>query len=171
MLEFKVSLTGRWTFASAALLTASRRIKSASDRALMQEAQHLRKQLVQGIRKQAPGGRPFAKLKSQTLKSRKQTGFSGTKALIRTGDFVNSIQVSKVGQEGVFVGILRSSMSRGGEMLVNIAKIHEFGAPRANIPPRPVFEPVFKAEKDNIRKRFVKNMARNLGGVFGTGAS
>ena len=53
--------------------------------------------------------------------------------------------------------------------MVNIAKIHEYGAPKANIPARPFMQPVFDAHKDKIRDRFIKNFAQNMGGVFGTG--
>lgn len=164
---FEVSLFGRWNFATLALVGAAGRIKRASDRAVMQEAQYLRKKIVQGMRTQAPGGVAFKPLEPQTIARRKRDGFTGSKALIRTGDMRNAIKVSKVGAQGVFVGILRSARGGGGESLVNLAAIHEFGAPRAKIPARPFMQPVFEAERATIQKRFVQNMARNLGGVFG----
>jgi phage gpG-like protein len=166
---FKVELFGQWNVATVALMTSANKIKTASNRALMQEAQYLRKQIVQGIRDQAPGGKAFKPLKQSTIERRRRAGFTGTKALIRTGDLRNSIAVKRAGTNGVFVGILRTATSRGGDILVNLAKIHEYGAPRANIPARPFFGPVFDAEKDKIQERFAKNMAKNLGGMFGTG--
>jgi phage gpG-like protein len=164
-----VKLFGPWNWAAFTLMTASRRIKTAADRALMQEAQFLRREIVVGITKQAPGGQPFVPLADATIQRRKRGGFGGTKALIVTGDLRNSIQVTKVGTNGVFVGILRTAQHRGGELVVNIAKIHEYGAPRAHIPARPFMQPVFDLHKDKIRDRFAKNFAQNLGGVFGTG--
>lgn len=166
---FRVSLFGRWNFATVALLTAGSRIKNAADRALMQEAQFLRREIVVGITSQSPGGKPFLPLAQSTIARRRRAGFGGTKALIVTGDLRNSVQVSKVGTNGVFVGILRTAQHSGGELVVNIAKIHEYGAPRAHIPARPFMAPVWEAHKDKIRERFFKNMAQNLGGVFGTG--
>jgi phage gpG-like protein len=152
----KIKLTGPWKRTSVALRTAESRLKKLSERLLLKEAQYLRKKIVQGIRKQAPGGKAFVPLKRTTIERRQRGGFGGTKALIVTGDMRNAIKVSKLNNGAVFVGILRSARSKGGSILVNIAAIHEYGAPKAKIPARPFMRPTFEAEKKAIQERFGK---------------
>jgi len=103
------------------------RLKGAVATAVRQEALLLRKQIVEGITNQAPGGTPIAPLAATTLAARKLAGFGGTKALLRRGDLRNSITVVVDGDEG-FVGVSRTARGRGGSSVANVAAIHEFGA-------------------------------------------
>ena len=54
-------------------------------------------------------------------------GAYSTKPLIQTGDLFNNIRAVIRGNEA-FIGILRTAKGRNGRLLVNIARIHEFGA-------------------------------------------
>lgn len=51
----------------------------------------------------------------------------GSKILIQSGALRNSITVVRRGRGQVFIGVLRSAMSRNGRKLYNIARIHEYG--------------------------------------------
>jgi len=123
----RVTKVGDWALARRLLDQASRRVPQAIDQAVLQEAQYFRTKIVEGIREQAPGGQPFAPPAPTTLAVRRFLGFKGTKALLVHGDLRNSITVVKEGA-GAFVGVLRTAKARGGEALVNVAAVHEFGS-------------------------------------------
>ncbi len=164
---FEVKLFGRWDFTTRALIIAPRSLKNAAEKSMLAEAERLRKLIVQGIINQAPGGKPFVPLKPETLARRRREGFMGTKALIRTGSMVRAIQVIKKGPFQVTVGIPSGKTGRGNVLLADLARIHEEGAPAANIPARPFMRPVFEAERKNIAKNVMKGVGKNLGGFFG----
>lgn len=104
------------------------KLSVAIQRALLAEGQYLRGQMVKGFTSQAPGGRRFAPLSPTTLTLRNGGGFSGSKALIRTGTLRGSITVVQERGGVVFVGVHRNSGGSNGRSLVNIAKVHEYGA-------------------------------------------
>lgn len=136
----KIGKTGQWVAAARTLGTGPARLRIAMDRATLQEAEFFRKKVVEGIVKQAPGGKAFKPLSETTLAIRRFTGFAGTKALIVRGDLRNSIKVTKKnGPLGVeaFVGVHRTERGSDGEKLVNIAAVHEFGAGPIVIPVTP----------------------------------
>jgi phage gpG-like protein len=123
----RVTKIGDWSLARRILSGASRRVKDAINKAVLQEAQFFRTKIVEGLRSGAPGGQAFQPLATTTLAIRRFRGFKGSKPLIVHGDLRNSIAVVKEG-DGVFVGVLRTAKSRGGQSLANIAAIHEFGS-------------------------------------------
>ena len=119
--------TGQWAEKTRLLAKAGLKTKLCLNRALKQEGEFLRKKVVQGIRKQAPGGEKFQKLSKNTRRARRFQNFKGSKALIRRGDLVGSIKtVVKAG--GVFIGILRTAKTKNGGELGNIAKLSEKGS-------------------------------------------
>ena len=75
-----VRKTGDWALARRLLAGGPMKLKSAMGTALRQEAQLLRKEIVQGITKQAPGGESFKPLSPLTLAAREMKGRGGTKA-------------------------------------------------------------------------------------------
>lgn len=203
-MNVRVTKVGQWPLARR-ILAGGRRVKDAIGKAVLQEAQFFRTKIVEGLREQAPGGKPFAPLAPTTLAIRRFRGFKGTKALMVRGDLRNSIAVVKH-QGGVFVGVLRTARSTGGQSLVNVAAVHEFGSrpivlkltPKVRrflyaafraagldspvsdrpgtgiavikVPARPFLRPVFEkyAEAEDVSRRFLERVARNLGGEFGT---
>ena len=58
------------------------RLKAAIAVALRQEAEALRREIVQGLTRQAPGGSPLEPPKETTLAARRLKGFGGSKSLI-----------------------------------------------------------------------------------------
>lgn len=131
-----ISRTGDWARARELLSNTSGRLKGAVERAMKQEAQALRNEVVSGLTAQAPGGEPIRPPAPLTLAVRQLEGFGGTKSLLVRGDLRNAISVIADGDE-VFIGVLRSAKSSTGESLADIAEIQEFGGPPVVIPITP----------------------------------
>lgn len=118
---------GGWHEAKRILRAGPQRFRRAVDRAVMQEAQLYKKEIVQGITTGKPGGKSMEPLAESTLATRRARGIRGTKPLIARGDLRRSITVVKGSFGGAFVGVLRSAKGRDGQSLVNVAKVHELG--------------------------------------------
>jgi hypothetical protein len=121
-----VRRTGDWALARRLLVGGAARLRGAIQSAVRQEAQVLRKGIVEGLTNQAPGGAPIAPLAKTTLAARALKKFGGTKALLRRGDLRNSV-TAVVEDFEAFVGILRKARGRGGKPLANVAELNEFG--------------------------------------------
>jgi len=131
-----VKRTGDWLRARQMLQAAPLRLKSATDRALRQEAEQLRSEVVEGITKQAPAGAAFSPLSHFTLAKRRLRKFSGSKALIRNADLRNAITATVRNSEA-FVGVPRKARGRDGAQLADVAKLNEFGSDPIVIPITP----------------------------------
>ncbi|TQF11674.1 hypothetical protein FJV41_32935 [Myxococcus llanfairpwllgwyngyllgogerychwyrndrobwllllantysiliogogogochensis] len=131
-----VSRTGDWARARQLLAAGSSRIEEAMQAALRQEAHALRKEVVQGLTQQAPGGEPLRPPSPLTLAARQLSGFSGTKALLVSGALRSSISVVVEGDEA-FIGVSRTAKSPDGESLVDVAQLQEYGGPPVVIPMTP----------------------------------
>jgi len=122
--------TGDWRKVRRMLAGAPARVKAATATALRQEAHLLRKEIVEGLTSQAPGGEPIRPLSPLTIATRQLKGRKGTKALIERGDLRNAIGVV-IDSDTAFVGVPRKARSRDGKSLYDVAQAHEFGsAPR-----------------------------------------
>jgi hypothetical protein len=131
-----VKRTGDWTLARELLQGAPARLKAATDRALRQEAEQLRSEVVEGITKQAPAGEAFSPLARLTLAKRRLRKFSGSKALMRNADLRNAV-VATVKNGEAFVGVPRKARGRDGAQLADVAKLNEFGSDPIVIPVTP----------------------------------
>ena len=131
-----VRKTGDWAMARRLLTGAPVKLKAAVGTAIRQEAQLLRKDIVQGITKQAPGGKPFKPLSPLTLAARKMKGRGGTKALMVRGDLRNAVAAIVKGDEA-FVGVPRKARGKDGKSVVDVAEVQEFGAGPIVIPMTP----------------------------------
>ncbi|WP_426747426.1 hypothetical protein VZQ01_08120 [Myxococcus faecalis] len=131
-----VSRTGDWARARQLLAAGSSRLEGALQTALRQEAHALRKEVVQGLTQQAPGGEPLRPPSPLTLAARQLAGFNGTKALLVSGALRNSISVVVEGDEA-FIGVSRTAKSPDGESLVDVAQLQEYGGPPVVIPMTP----------------------------------
>jgi len=131
-----IKRTGDWSLARAMLQAAPARLKMATDRALRQEAEQLRGEVVEGITKQAPAGEAFSPLARFTLAKRRLRKFSGSKALIRNADLRNAVTATVRNGEA-FVGVPRKAKGRDGAQLADVAKLNEFGSDPIIIPVTP----------------------------------
>jgi len=103
-----------------------------------------------GIRSQAPGGKPFVKLAESTIRRK-----GSSKALIDTGFLVNAI-TQRILADKAFVGLLRGTVNKDGEDLVNIGAVmdhHPNGAVIV-IPPRPFLHPVMEKYRDQVLENY-----------------
>jgi len=127
-----------------------KKVRGAVRRSVKVEAHLLRKVIVEGLRDQAPGGKPIRPLKPMTIALRslprmntatKRGGKirrrrAGTKALIRGGDMMRSVTVQGGSGEGLSytVGVHRGAKGRrGGKDMVDLARIHEYGTRRYTV--------------------------------------
>ena len=131
-----VTKTGDWALARRILSAGPVKLKAAIGTALRQEAQLLRKEIVQGITKQAPGGEAFKPLSPLTLAAREMKGRGGTKALMVRGDLRNAVAAIVQGDEA-FVGVPRKARGKDGKSVVDVAQVQEFGAGPIVIPMTP----------------------------------
>jgi len=84
------------------------------------------------------------------------------KILIATGTYFQSITTYIEGLIA-FVGVKRGvAREEDGTDVVNIAIVHELGAPNANIPARPLWKPTLEECKNEIIERFKKALIRLL---------
>lgn len=126
------------------------RLKAAVRQASTTAAIFLVREIVKGIRSQAPGGKAFAPLAQVTIDAK-----HSSKALIDTGLLINSITYRIMG-DAAMVGVLRSR-GRGGDDLVDIAAVMEYGATIRQpngatiiIPARPFLHPVMEQYREKI---------------------
>jgi phage gpG-like protein len=135
-----VQKVGDWDKARHLLNVAPKKLRAAADKGFRQEAQLLRRIIVQGITEQNPGGKKFEKLSPLTMATRRmrvdRKGKTRSKALMVRGDLRNSITVVQK-PKSAFIGVPRAARSRDGKQLVSVAAVHEFGSPPIVIPITP----------------------------------
>jgi len=131
-------------------------------RLLLREAHALRRDIIAGIRSQAPGGDRFKQLSPVTIAAK-----GSSKALIDRGDLIRSINVSEFeGGKIIFVGVNRNEQNQDGTMLEDIAVVHEFGTgPGAEvpIPARPYLRPSMREWRKVGPQRFAQALAKSMG--------
>lgn len=151
-----VSRFGDWDKAKALLTNGfDQRLALAVRQATIKNALLLVREIKRGIRDQAPGGKQFEPLAQVTIDRK-----GSSKALIDTGFLVNSI-TQKILSDGAFVGLLRTSVYKGGESVANIGAIMEYGAtvthPRGAvivIPPRPFLHPTMEKYRGQVIENY-----------------
>ena len=156
----------------SALTRYAKRTEKAISDTVGKLAHELRKDIVTGIKSQAPGGIQFKSLAASTVAAK-----GSSKALIDHGDLLRSVNVTRLGNLNYFVGVHRSVTAPDGQSMVNIAEIHEFGSKKVkNRPPaRPFLRPSYNAWRYGVEQRFAQMVARAIGvpmtGKMGTGFS
>lgn len=151
-----VTKTGDWALAGRLLHTMPHKLKTTVSVAFRQEAELLRKQIVQGLTTQAPGGKSFKDLSVLTQAARRLKGFKGTKALLHRGDLRGAISAIVRGEEA-FVGIPRKARDKNGHPVIDIAELNEFGSKPIVIPITPKM------------RRFLAVLFNEAGGADGGG--
>lgn len=162
MVRVDVNFTGMRKTLSA-LGQWNKKAERAVERSVHRSAQYLRRQIVQGIRSQAPGGKRFKPLKPETVARKKSS-----KALINHGDLIRSVNVTRVasGRQIVFfVGVHRNAVGKDGQSLANIAEIHEDGSKKVKDrpPARPFLQPSWDVWVRTAEQQFARDVAGELG--------
>mgnify|MGYP000849197244 CR=1 FL=1 len=151
-----VRRTGDWDKARAKInASIGPRLAVALKQATIRNALLLVREIQRGIRSQAPGGKPFAKLAQSTIDRK-----GSSKALIDTGFLVNAI-TQKIMADKAFVGLLRGTVNKDGEDMVNIGAVMEYGATIQHpngatiiIPARPFLHPVMEKHRMEILNNY-----------------
>lgn len=172
-MEFKVVTYGDWKQAIEFTEELASKFEKSIEPALMAEAHYFRQKIIEGLRKQAPGGKPILPLSAETLALRKagskrRPPFGGTKALIHTGDLVGSINVTKATGGGAFVGVLRSAKGKKkGAPLFNVALQQETGGSTLVIKLTPKARRYLMAvyRKSNLLKKVGRGAAQAKSGA------
>lgn len=147
---------GDWDKAKALLTNGfNRRLALAIRQATIKNALLLVREIKRGIRDQAPGGEAFAPLAQVTIERK-----GSSKALIDTGFLLSAI-TQKILSDGAFIGLLRTSIHKGGESVANIGAILEYGATINHpsgavivIPPRPFLHPTMEKYRDEVIQNY-----------------
>jgi phage gpG-like protein len=150
-----VKRTGDWNKVRTRLNAGmGPRLAKALRQATICNALFLVREIQRGMRSQSPGGQPFVKLAESTI-ARK----GSSKALIDTGFLINAI-TQKIMADKAFVGLLRGTVNKNGEDMVNIGAVMEYGATIKHpsgttiiIPARPFLHP----DMDKYRDRIIGN--------------
>ena len=153
-----VKRTGNWKKAKAVLGNSlGPRMAAALQAATIKNALLLVREIQVGIKRQAPGGEPFAQLAESTIDRK-----GSSKALIDTGFLVNAI-TQKIMADKAFVGLLRGTVNQKGEAMVNIGAVMEYGATIQHpngatiiIPARPFLHPVMAQYREEIVENYRK---------------
>jgi phage gpG-like protein len=114
-----------------------------------------KKRLIAQLQKEKVAHSP--KESNQTLARRLSQ--AGVQILIETATLMSNIRYQKKGWNEGFVGVLRNTTAKGGD-LVNIAAVHEFGSPKRNIPARPFFRPSEKECAGPVAKNYEEAVER-----------
>lgn len=147
---------GDWDKAKAKLANnPGARLANAIRLATIKNAILLVREIKRGIRSQAPGGKPFVELAASTILKK-----GSSKALIDTGFLVNSI-TQRILVDRAFVGLLKGTVNKDGEDMVNIGAVMEYGATIKHpngavivIPPRPFLHPVMEKYRDQVIENY-----------------
>ena len=159
-----VRRTGDWAKAKAVLgHSLGPRMAAALRAATAKNAMLLVREIQRGIKSQAPGGVPFAKLAESTIDRK-----GSSKALIDTGFLVNAI-TQKIMADKAFVGLLRGTINPQGEDVVNIGAVMEYGATIHHpngatiiIPARPFLHPVMEQYREEVLENY-RQALRSVG--------
>ena len=149
---------GDWDKAKAKLAgNPGARLALALQQATVKNAILLVREIKRGIRSQAPGGKPFVKLAESTIRRK-----GSSKALIDTGFLINAI-TQKIMADRAFVGLLRGTVNKDGDDMVNIGAVMEYGATIQHpngavivIPPRPFLHPVMEKYREQVIENYRK---------------
>jgi len=129
----RVRLTGDWRKAQRLLAGSARKVRGGLQSAVREEAKRARTEVVQGIQKQAPGGKALGRPSPLTLASRRLEGVRGDKALRASGELLRAITSVTRGLEA-FVGIPHKARGKDGRRLAEVAEAQEEGAGPIVIP-------------------------------------
>ncbi|MBW2104116.1 MAG: hypothetical protein JRH05_15985 [Deltaproteobacteria bacterium] len=155
---------GDWDKARAKLAgNPGARMALALRQATVKNAILLVREIKRGIRSQAPGGKPFVKLAESTIRRK-----GSSKALIDTGFLINAI-TQKIMADRAFVGLLRGTVNKDGDDMVNIGAVMEYGATIQHpngavivIPPRPFLHPTMEKH----RRQIIENYRQAVRSLF-----
>ena len=155
--------TGDWAKVARLIGNMSKEMKRAQELSLKRFALKAEGTAKKHISDQDLG---WAALKAATVADKKRKGYSD-KILVRTSDYFQAI-TSYTLKDHAYIGVLKVAKNKDGNVIANIAAVHEFGSPKRNIPERPLWKPTLDetitwAIKNNDPRDILrKNLRRYL---------
>ena len=127
-MSFTVTLTGDWSNYASYKRSVSSRFAYRIQTFLLREALIMRTLIVEEFPTQ--GKKLWKPLSPWTIANRRLRRFGGTKALIHSGQLMNSVTALwDPAKRAAFAGVLYQTRGKDGKSLVNLAKLHEYGHP------------------------------------------
>ncbi len=146
---------GDWAKLERMLSEAGSKLKAEVKKATDKNGRLLEAAMVGRIEQQ----KLSPSLSPRYLKAKIRAGYS-EKILIRTGTLMQNIRYQPKSWDGGFVGVLRGVKANKGADLVNIAAVHEFGAPSVGIPARPFIMPSAKEHEAQVVRNYEEAIER-----------
>ena len=84
----------------------------------------------------------WAELKPSTIAAKARKGL-GNKILIATSSYFQAI-TSWTDEDTAFIGVTKNKKGKDGQLLADVARVHEFGSLSGSIPKRELWSPVLK---------------------------
>jgi hypothetical protein len=154
---------GNWESAKRFYSAATKsQIETAKKRALQKIAVYAEAKAVEYMRSKQG---EWAALNPKYLAKKIADGLSDKK-LFRTSSYFEAI-TSFVQGNIVFAGVRKGEVNEKGELLTNLAAVHEYGSSVANIPARPFWADVVKDtlkwidDKDLFKTELLKELAKH----------
>lgn len=157
-------LSGNWKGITRKLENLQNDLEEKLEQTVAQAAEHVESVATGHLRNQDLSWPPLSEAylrQKLRAKGRGSRRFS-EKILIRTGTYLQSI-TSYVEKLAAFVGVKRGvAREADGTDVVDLASVHEHGAPSQNIPARPLWKPTFEEVKDHVVNMFRKGIKEIL---------
>lgn len=116
----------------------------------------------EAIAKRYLGGQSlnWTPLAEKSLKAKKRKGHSDA-ILIATSSYFQAITTWN-DKDGAYVGVKRTAKNRDGEVIANIAAVHEYGSLVRGIPARPLWQPTLDQLTKDVKSQdpFRKELER-----------
>lgn len=135
-----VRKTGDWTKAKRIARKLQKRMDNAASKTVARMALEAERMAVKLLADQPSDWDPL----SEKYKKQKEKRGQSEKILIATSTYFQSITSFNVSSFIAFAGVKRSAKGEDGQIVADIAAIHEYGSKKRNIPARPLWTKVYK---------------------------
>lgn len=146
--------TGDWEKVTKLVANLSAEMQKAREISLKRFGLKVEGLAVGHISKQDLDWKP---LKAATISAKVRKGMSEN-ILVETSDYFQAI-TSYVKDETAYAGVKKEAKNRDGDIIHNIAAVHEYGSRSGNIPARPLWKPSFD---EGIKWHFQKNLPEKI---------
>lgn len=138
---------GNWNLAGNLINNLQNDIENANKITLQRISIFARDKAVGYMQQQNLGWQPL----SEAYKEIKIRDGKSNKILIATSSYFQSITAWVWNNNVAIAGVKKTVTNEEGEIIANIAKVHEYGSTVRNIPARPLWKPVYNATVKWIR--------------------
>lgn len=137
---------GNWNLAGRFINNLKSDIEESNRVTLQRISIKARDTAVKHLRNQDLG---WVSLAPETRRRKQNKGLS-EKTLIATSSYFQSITAFSTSTHA-YAGVKKTAKNKDGEIIADIAKVHEYGSKTRNIPARPLWRPTYKETVRYIR--------------------